>query len=982
MFASSRFVLTLGLMSLTLPAQSANLLVDINKDPVPTPSHPNPGRDALVQSGRQFSVWQGKILIQALDSKTGFEPYLSDGSQAGSYRMLDLEPGVGSSLPESFTPTRDGKRFFFVATTKKSGKELYVSDGTAKGTQLIDVTPGSGDTPITGLTAFGKSGVLFFSTNASRGGVLYSSDGTLAGTRSLGQVSDQYAPHAVEVHPSGNWALFEANTDKYGREMWVTDGTSKGTRILKDIFPGTASSYSYGVTWRADGKGIFSAFDPVAGYEFWITDGTTAGTTVAVDFKPGSGSGVQEAWFGLLPGKVLFSSVTTPLGQELYISDGTGKGTVLLMDTLPGSRSGVTGDSRFASDGTRVWFTTTGLKGQLWIHVTDGTALGTKLFSPRSLKTHPQYMVADQGRVYFEHQDLSPGTGLEFCVSDGTLAGTRTLVDLFKGSGRGFFGYTTVLAKGVIAFRGESKQTAKELCVYRVGKGASFVDLNRVRLGHTQGSFPHYATRFGNRALILADDGVHGVETWISDGTVKGTGLLLDMQKGAASRAKARIGAFGDRYFYEARQQLYDPWDLMISDGTVNGTTTLVPGSTSSMAMGSRVIGKRLFFAAGTEFRSQPWVSDGTKAGTIQLSKAAVTQNAGAPGAFAGYGDQVLFMVLQGPTFRTLDTVDLWITDGTAQGTRLLKKIGKGAFWLWEPRLVTMGGKVYFTSPSQTSSSDLWVSDFTAKGTQPVQLDSQGLSRISHLHARDGRLFFQAWSLGRGDALYQSDGTRSGTRFWIDLVPTSSSSSIDMYQIVGSRRLYFFSTSFRSLGACYHRTDGTIQGTLSYDLDPSNSPPARILRRHMTSLGSQVLVAAYAPQWEEEMYSIENGATAEPLGTSSGPTWLEGSDPVQGAKARIQGGALETGLTQVLLLGSPSVRPQSAGQAGFLYLDLLGFWMVAGISQSQTLAQTYTIPNSPTLKGAQVVFQTLSFDARNLNASMRLSNGLHWTLGQ
>ncbi len=255
MVTLSRFFLTLGLFPLFLQAQSAQLLVDINKVQVPTSSHPNPRRDGWVIPERQFSLWQGKLLIQALHSKTGFEPYLSDGTQAGSSLLLDLEPGQGSSWPDSFTPTRDGKRFFFLASTQKSGKELYVSDGTAKGTRLIDVTPGSRGTDFHGLTAFGKSGVLFFSTNASRGGVLYTSDGTLSGTRSLGQVSDSYPPVAISVHPTGTWALFESYTAKYGRELWVTDGTSKGTRLLKDIEPGTSGSYpSSSFTWLATAR--------------------------------------------------------------------------------------------------------------------------------------------------------------------------------------------------------------------------------------------------------------------------------------------------------------------------------------------------------------------------------------------------------------------------------------------------------------------------------------------------------------------------------------------------------------------------------------------------------------------------------------------------------------------------------------------------------------------------------------------------------
>jgi len=983
MFAFSRPFLVLGLFPALLSAQSAQILVDINKVPVPTSSHPNPGRDVYAIPGRKFSVWQGKLLIQAIDSKTGFEPYLSDGTQAGSRRLMDLEPGTGSSYPASFTPTRDGKRFFFVATTQKNGRELYVSDGTAKGTRLIEVTPGSKGTDFYGLTAFGRSGVLFFVRNSIGSGFLYRSDGTSIGTKSLGQVSVLYPPFGLDVNPTGTLAYFVAYSNKFGGELWITDGTSKGTKMVLDLYPGYMGSYPSEVTWRADGKAIFAASHPQYGYELWLTDGTGAGTKLVVDFVPGTGSGVKGILPGLLPGKVLFLSESKSLGRELYISDGTAKGTKLLKDIAPGKPSGLYQVGQLISNGKRAWFTRTGPKGKVWLQETDGTPQGTKLFSPRSLARHPNYLIEDQGKLYFDQVDLTPGTGLELCVSDGTQAGTRTLVDLWNGSGSGFWGYPTVLSKGVIAFQGDDGVRGRELWIHRVGKGTSMVDLNRDRLGDTQGSFPLYSAPFGNRALILADDGVHGMEPWISDGTAKGSRLLVDLQKGPASRRKAKLVVVGDRFFYEAHQWPYEPWDLMISDGSVKGTKKLFTPKATEWTTERRAIGRRLFFVVGDLKRSFPWVSDGTPAGTIPLSTSVITQAAGQTHAFAGYGDQVLFVVLQGKSAATLDTMDLWITDGTPRGTRLLKKISTGLFSRWIPRLVTMGGKVYFTAQTKNSSSDLWVSDFTAQGTVPVRLDKVGLSSVAELQARDGTLTFRAWTVNRGEALYRSDGTQKGTRLWVDLAPTGNDPTIDKYQIVGSRRLYFYSRTFRSLGECYHRTDGTARGTLSYDIDPSHSTfPRRILRPHMTALGSQVLISGYTPRFEEEMYAIDNGATAEPLGTSVGPTWLEGSDPVQGAQARIRGGALQKGLTQVLLLGSPSARPVAAGQAGFVYLDFLRYWTVAGVTQNPSFGLSLKIPTSPSLKGAQVVFQTLSFDPRNLNTTLRLSNGLHWTLGQ
>ncbi len=42
--------------------------------------------------------------------------------------------------------------------------------------------------------------------------------------------------------------MFPANDGEHGFELWKSDGTAEGTIMVKDIYPGRGSSYSYNFT--------------------------------------------------------------------------------------------------------------------------------------------------------------------------------------------------------------------------------------------------------------------------------------------------------------------------------------------------------------------------------------------------------------------------------------------------------------------------------------------------------------------------------------------------------------------------------------------------------------------------------------------------------------------------------------------------------------------------------------------------------------
>jgi ELWxxDGT repeat protein len=191
----------------------------------------------------------------------------------------------------------------------------------------------------------------------------------------------------------GERLFFVAGDEEHGFEPWVSDGTEVGTLMLADLCPGECTSEPVPIG-ALDGAGgaelFFWAETPAAGREPWITDGTSAGTRLVEDLCPGpcsSGNGLEAALLqdgggGLgaaLAGRLLFGADEGD-GTALYASDGSAAGTGRIAGLCTGFCWQLPGDFTLSGSLDRVYFTAKAEFGSgdegLWI--TDGTAAGTR----------------------------------------------------------------------------------------------------------------------------------------------------------------------------------------------------------------------------------------------------------------------------------------------------------------------------------------------------------------------------------------------------------------------------------------------------------------------------------------------------------------------------------------------------------------------------------------------------------------------------
>jgi ELWxxDGT repeat protein len=360
----------------------------------------------------------GTLYFRANDGVDGTQLWKSDGTEAGTVMVTDINPLGNSSI--DIGPEINGT-VFFAANDGVHGRELWKTDGTAAGTMMVtDLNPGAGD----GIYAFLpelNGTVLFIGNNGTTGFELWKSDGTAAGTV---LVKD------INVGPNGslgsddfavvNGTLFlTADDGVHGKELWKTDGTAAGTVMVADINPGSGASDPLTLT-DVNGTLFFTAADGVHGRELWKSDGTTAGTVMVADINPGPNSSLAS--YGEVPltnvnGTLFFPADDGVHGWEIWKSDGTAAGTVLVADLQPGSANGIEfvgsiqsfGEVASANGLYFFNFNSAASRPDKGLWQSDGTAAGTVQATPFE---DSDYLTNVNGTLFFSANDSIHGREL------------------------------------------------------------------------------------------------------------------------------------------------------------------------------------------------------------------------------------------------------------------------------------------------------------------------------------------------------------------------------------------------------------------------------------------------------------------------------------------------------------------------------------------------------------------------------------------
>lgn len=376
----------------------------------------------------------------------------------------------------------------------------------------------------------------------------------------------------------------------------------------------------------------------------------------------------------------------------------------------------------------------------LW--VSDGTLAGTRSIN---VELHqPDHFFLWNNRLYFSASNASTGT--ELWISDGTDAGTRLFKDLHPGTGSSISKNFTIV-NNLLFF------TVNEVELWVTdGTVGGTIQLKTFSPGDTiKDLFSD-----NQRVYFNAGNKVDGYKLYLSNGTTMGTQIVKDKEGNSLSGTflftllKGKFFFGGTAKDNTGRSIRYGLFSIASSEAQAYFVVKL---GQVDLSVKPIVFKEHVYFAGDDRSLGfELWRSDGTVQGTVFFKSLLFGSSGGNPQEFTIVGDKLFFSArgnLDGQTgIRSGTGRELWISDGTAKGTHILKEINsKGDA---EPNnFLVINKQVYFAAKDHIYGRRLWVSDGTVDGTQPLAVLGRGVNNgwASSLTEFKGDVYFTASSI-------------------------------------------------------------------------------------------------------------------------------------------------------------------------------------------------------------------------------------------
>ncbi len=664
--------------------------------------------------------FRDKFIFNADDGIHGYEPYISDGTVEGTHLLKDINPGSDDSYPYSFTTFKD--RVYF-----GTREGLYVSDGTVEGTvKIFDIFEANN------FTVLGDK-LIFIATDA-----------------------DPFPPIPTrEAQSASSSSSSVSLSGHYGYELWVTDGTSMGTHLLKDINPG-AGWGCFSSIHVLNGHIYFAADDGAHGTELWQSDGTSEGTVMLKDINPGAGTSNLSNFNAVVFKDHIYFNAFDGKDTSLWSSDGTEAGTL----RFTGIDSGLYFElyaNHVATDDDHIYFCGSG-----GIYRSNGTPESLELLTTAT--PDAIYLFGDKlfmiNRYSSGHYSPIPGpyeTQAKIDVYDMTKMATKRLIAFDPGS------YISgwIEHKDDLYFV-ESNSTTQRL--HRTdGTTITAVAQNEGKLLGC--CFYNELLSYNDQLIVSLQDDSYDEELWYFDEETSSFALLKDINVVTKDASPKHITWWNGSYYFvvhsDTRSTLYK------TDGTEAGTKIVTSFDIEHAIQ--NIYTARDFMLIHTI--NGLWAVQESD-NSIELL---FNEKGKAPfriSKVTSVGSKLLFNTY-GSENAYYEGYNLWSTDGTPSGTQLVIP------QMYVDTMTAVGDRVFFIGRSDTYGKELFVSDGSEVGTHLVKdinpgnanamnepiPDDFGMSMYLYetgLYGINGMVYFGAFD-GTDFSLWKSDGSESGT---------------------------------------------------------------------------------------------------------------------------------------------------------------------------------------------------------------------------
>ncbi len=334
----------------------------------------------------------------------------------------------------------------------------------------------------------------------------------------------------------------------------------------------------------------------------------------------------------------------------------------------------------------------------------------------------------------------------------------------------------------------------------------------------------------GDNMYFTQDDGVHGRELYVSDGTAAGTHILADINPGSADSNPSDFFVYDDKLAFVADDGTSGR-QVWITDGTAAGTTrltdinptsfidhygdTVPPGILSYASPIFTVLGGTLYFTAadpmvsgyGNANPNQLFQTDGTVAGTAKVLPDAdklydVLTTAAPP--VAELNGALLFTANDDSAGSGYYRLTSW-----NPATQTFSVLSSYGFDVASSSPVVVNGMAFFSQTEQnpdgpTTGEQLLISTggyptTVLTGQDPYGLYYYGIAQLT-ADAPLGEVFFTAsdgnyvsgnYATGfisdtHGEELYVSDGTTEGTYRVADINATPADTTVNIFDDAAS----------------------------------------------------------------------------------------------------------------------------------------------------------------------------------------------------